>query len=160
MRKVKGPAVAFIMSFAAGICLSWLIAFLPTLLFSPLDGGPLDYLPRLESSAQSPDGELIVKVYRRRDPFNSRYVGAEMFARVSDKNGRLLYQTVIGTEGAWDEMNNAFKDIEFRVDTIRISSFFERAYIINVPPAYSSNSLNATSQWYGYQVARSDNSGR
>jgi hypothetical protein len=158
MRKVKGSAVAFILSFTIGIGLSWLVASLPTLLFSPLDGGPLDYLPRLESSAQSPDGELIVKIYRRRDPSNSRYVGAEMFAQVSDRNGRLWYQTVIGTEGAWDEMNHAFEDIQFKGDSIHISSFFGRSYVINVPRPHSSNSLNQTTHWHGFQLAPSDNS--
>lgn len=131
--------------------MSSLIGFVPNFLFSPLDGGPLDYLPRLESSAESPDGELIVKVYRQRDASNSRYVGAEMFARVYDKNERLLYETVIGTEGAWDEMNNAFKDIEFKEDTIRISRFFNKAYVINVPRTHSNNPLNPP-QWLGFQV--------
>lgn len=151
MKKVKAPIVSFILSFIIGIGLSLLISSLSNFLFSPFDGGPLDYLSRLESSAQSPDGELFVKVYRRRDPSNSQYVGAEMFARVYDKNERLLYETVIGTEGAWDEMNGAFKNIEFKADTIRISSFFDKAYVIKVPPTHSNNSLNPP-QWHGFQI--------
>ena len=151
MKKVKAPTDSFVLSFIVGIGMSWFIGFVPNLLFSPLDGGPLDYLLRLESSAESPDGELTVKVYRQRDTTNSRYVGAEMFARVYDRNGRLLFETVIGTEGAWDEMNGAFENIEFQEDTIRISRFFDKAYVINVPRTHSNNSLNPP-QWHGFQI--------
>jgi hypothetical protein len=66
-----------------------------------------------------------------------------------------LYETVIGTEGAWDEMNNALKNIEFTGDDIRISHFFGRTYVINVPQTRFT-SLNPRPQWRGFQLAPSD----
>ena len=64
--------------------------------------GPLDTLPRLHASAQSPDGEFTVKVYRRRVslPPSSEI---DLIARVYDRRGDLMFEKEIFEEGMWSE---------------------------------------------------------
>lgn len=131
MSKVKYSVATFSLSMAAGIILTLLVPFLPNPLFSPLDGGPLDYRPRLVSSAVSPDGTLSVKVYRQRNPSYSLYVGAEMVAKVYDNQGRVVYEKVIGSDGAWSELDSAFEEIGFEGEDIRISQLWGRSHVIH-----------------------------
>ena len=131
MKKFKASITSFSLSLAAGVILTLVVPFLPNPLFSPLDGGPLDYRPRLEASAESPDGALTVKVFRQRNPEYSLYVGAEMYVRVYDREGRLVYEKLIGSDGAWDELNHAYKNIIFDGDHIRISHCWDRVFVIN-----------------------------
>jgi hypothetical protein len=113
------------------VVVSWPATFLPAFIFSPLDSGPLDYNPRLVASAESPDKTLSVKVFRQRNPSHSRYVGAEMFARVYDERGRLIYEKLIGSDGAWSELDDAFENIDFEGESIRISQLWGRSHVIN-----------------------------
>lgn len=84
--------------------------------------GMIDYIPQLRASAQSPDGKLIVSIYQQRlfpRPFFPR-MGA--FARVTDRNGNLLYEKVIYHDDDWDDtVGNAFNKITFEANEIRIS---------------------------------------
>lgn len=84
--------------------------------------GMIDYIPQLRVSAQSPDGELIVSVYQQRlfpRPFFPR-MGA--FARITDRNGNLLYEEVIYHDDDWDDsVGSAFNKIAFEVNKIHIS---------------------------------------
>jgi hypothetical protein len=94
------------------------------------DGGPSGFNPQLEAEAPSPDGELIVRVYRQRNPHYSGTFGAEMHARIYDRSGRLLADQMIGSDGSWTELENSYKQIEFDRDTIRISHLWGRTYVI------------------------------
>lgn len=131
MRNVRSSTTSFFLSLMAGIALTLLIPWLPNPLFSPLDRGPLDYRPRLEAAAKSPDGVLTVKVFRQRNPAYSIYAGAEMYVRVYDRDGSLLHEELIGEDGAWDELNHAYKNIEFDGDLIRVSHCWGRDYVLS-----------------------------
>jgi hypothetical protein len=130
MRNVRSSTASFFLSLMAGIALALLIPTLPNPLYSPLDGGPLDYRPRLEASGKSPDGALTVKVFRQRNPLYSIYVGAKMYVRIYDKDGSLLHEKLIGEDGAWDELDHAYKNIEFDGDLIRVSNYWGRDYVV------------------------------
>jgi hypothetical protein len=125
MRRGGTSAIAFFLSLAAGIIL------LRHLVFSPLDGGPLDANPRLEATAESPERTLTVKVFRQRNPAYSLYVGAEMYVNVYDSRGGLLYEKLIGQDGAWSELDHAYKKITFDGDVIRISECWGRTHVID-----------------------------
>jgi hypothetical protein len=118
LKKFMIRGVSFSLAFLLGVVVSWPATFMPAFVFSPLDGGPLDYNPRLVAAAESPDKILHVKVFRRRNPSYSRYVGAEVFAKVYDERGRLVYEKLIGSDGAWSEL-------------IRISQLWGRSHVIN-----------------------------
>jgi len=113
-----------------GFILTFLVPRLPGPLFSPYDGGPLGYRPQLEASAVSPDGTFSVKVFRQRSPSHSWYLGAEMHVRVYDDRERVVYEKMIGIDGAWSELDDAFQDIKFEGDTICISQLWGRASVI------------------------------
>jgi len=113
-----------------GIVFTFLIAYFSDLLYSPLDGGPLGYRPQLVSSAKSPDGGLVVKVFRQRNPSYSWWRGAEMHIKIYDRQDKVLYEEMIGSDGAWSELDNAFEDIRFDNDVIRISQLWGRSYLI------------------------------
>lgn len=104
---------------------------LPNLLFSPFDGGPLGYRPQLEASAMSPDGKLSVKVFRQRNPSYSWHLGAEMHLKVYDRQDRILFEKMIGRDGMWSELDDAFHDIRFDGDSIRTSQLWGRTYSIS-----------------------------
>jgi hypothetical protein len=74
---------------------------------------------------------LTVKVFRQRNPAYSLYLGAEMYAKVYDSRGNLLYERLIGRDGAWGELNHAYKNIRFDGDAIRISECWGRSHVIN-----------------------------
>jgi hypothetical protein len=118
MRRIATRVVMFSLSLATGIALTWLV--LPSLFFSPLDGGPLDYQPRLEASAVTLDNNLVVKIYRQRDPTYSRILGADVFVQVSDSQGRVLYRDEFGRDGAWSELNSEY-GISFGGNEIRVT---------------------------------------
>lgn len=125
MRRIWVSATAFSLSLVAGVVLQRRLAL------SPLDGGPLDANPRLVSSAESPDRALMVKVFRRRNPAYSLYVGAEMYVNVYDNRGGLLDEKLIEQDGAWSELDHAYKNIIFDGDTILISECWGRPYVID-----------------------------
>ena len=125
MRRIWASVIAFSLALVAGVVL------LPRLAFSPLDGGPLDANPRLVSSAESPDRALTVEVFRRRNPSYSLYAGGEMYVNVYDSRGGLLYEKLIGQDGAWSELDHAYKNITFDGDTIRISECWGRSHVID-----------------------------
>ena len=130
MRTFKASFMSFILPLVMGP-LALLIYFSPNFLFSPLDRGPLDYRARLEATAESPDKELTVKVFRQRNPTYSAFVGAEMYVKVYDRDGGLLYDKLIGSDGAWSELNGAFQKIEFDGDFIRLSQLWGSSLLIN-----------------------------
>ena len=93
-----------------------------------------DYIPRLRASAKSPDGMLTVAVYQKRlmpRPFFPR-MGAT--AKIYDRNGNLIYERIIFNDDDWDDtVGNAFKEISFVDDEIRIGPGFyapEQIYVI------------------------------
>ncbi len=118
MRKVATRVLMFSLSLAAGIALTWLIA--PSLFFSPLDGGPLDYEPRLEASAVSPDRNLTVKIYRQRDPSYSLVLGADVFVQIYDNQDRVFYRDGFGRDGVWSELDSEYR-ISFDANEIRVT---------------------------------------
>jgi hypothetical protein len=129
MKKVRASIFAFSLSLVAGLTLSSLS--LPNPFFNSLDGGPLYYRPRQVASATSPDATLTVKVFRQRDPSYSLFYGAQMYARVYDNQNRLMYERMIGSDGAWSELDNAFEEIVFVGDRIHISQLWGRSHVIN-----------------------------
>src|SRR5712664_891634 len=84
--------------------------------------GPLDHVPRLHASAQSPDGAFMVKVYRRNISLSPPEI--DVVAKVFDQRGNLIYQKKIYQEGMWSELDNLFKSITFEGDEIRIGPKF------------------------------------
>ncbi|HEX7294346.1 MAG TPA: hypothetical protein VF251_01255 [Pyrinomonadaceae bacterium] len=134
-RKVTLSALVLPLTFILGVAISFPATYLPRLplwlppLFS--DGGPIGYEAELVSSARSPDGTLLVKVFRQRNRSRSARFGAEMHAEVFDDRGKLLYREIIGSDGAWTELDNAFKEITFEGDAIRISHLWGRSHTIN-----------------------------
>ena len=133
MRKIRASIVAFSLSLVAGGIFTLLVPVLPNPLFNPLDGGPLDYRPRLVASAMSPDKTFTVKVFRQRDPSYSLFFGAKMYAKVYDSQNRLVYERMIGSDGAWSELDGAFKEIAFEGEDIRISQLWGRSHVIHKP---------------------------
>jgi hypothetical protein len=131
MKNIRTSTFSFFLSLMVGIILTLLIPFLPNPFFSPLDSGPLDYRPRLEASAKSPDGSLTVKVFRQRNPSYSIFAGAEMYVKVYGEDGSLMHERLIGKDGAWDELNHAYKKIDFEGDVIRISHWWGRDHVIS-----------------------------
>jgi hypothetical protein len=95
--------------------------------------GPLDSLPRLHASAQSPDGALTVKVYRQRIslPPSSEI---DLIARVYDRRGNLIYEKEIFEESMWSELDTLFKNIIFDGETIRIGPSFDPAWYYVIEP--------------------------
>ncbi len=118
MRKVATKVLIFSLSLAAGIVLTWLVA--PSLFFSPLDGGPLDYEPRLEASAVISGRNLTVKIYRQRDPSYSLVLGADVFVQIYDNQGGVLYRDGFGRDGAWSELDSKY-GISFDENEIRVT---------------------------------------
>ncbi len=131
MKKVRTSTVKFSLLLIAGVILALLEPVLPNPLFNPLDGGPLDYRPRQVASAKSPDMTLTVKVFRQRDPSYSLFYGAKMYAKVYDGDDRLVYEKMIGSDGAWSELDDAFEEITFEGETIRISQLWGRSHVIH-----------------------------
>ena len=89
--------------------------------------GPLDSLPRLHASAQSPDGELTVRVYRKREslPPSPKIV---LIAKVYDGQGNLVFEKEIFQEGMWSELDSLFRNIIFDGAAIRIGPSFDPAW--------------------------------
>ena len=133
--KATLSALVLALTFILGVVISFPATYLPQLpawlppMFS--DGGPIGYKPQLVSSAKSPDGTLLVKVFRQRNPSGSACFGAEMHAKVFDDQGRLLYQEMIGSDGSWTELDDAFEEITFEGNLIRISQLWGRSRVID-----------------------------
>ncbi len=53
-----------------------------------------------------------------------------MHVRVYDDRERVVYEKMIGIDGAWSELDDAFQDIKFEGDTICISQLWGRASVI------------------------------
>lgn len=81
--------------------------------------GPVDPVPRLHASAESPDGAFTVKVYRQR-VFSLTHSEVEVIAEVYDRQGELLLEREIFSEGWWHEMDLMFRKVSFVGDEIRI----------------------------------------
>ena len=79
--------------------------------------GPLDSIPRLHATAESPDGTLKVEVYRKRVSLLPN-PQIDMIAKVYDRNGNLVYERVILREGMWSETENLYRRIIFAGDEI------------------------------------------
>ena len=56
--------------------------------------------------------------------------GAEIHLKIYDRQDKVLYEEMIGSDGAWSELDNAFEDIRFDDDVIRISQLWGRSYLI------------------------------
>ena len=80
--------------------------------------GPLDDVPRLHASAQSPDGAFTVKVYRQRVSLGPPEI--DVIAKVFDPSGKLIYEKRIYQEGMWSELEHLFRNITFEGEEIRI----------------------------------------
>jgi hypothetical protein len=117
MRKFTIRAFMFISSLVAGVALTWLVA--PSLFISPLDGGPLDYKPRLEASAESPDHRLSVRVYRQRPDYSLVLTGAVVTVKVYDKDGSVIYEQAIMNDATWSELDARYM-VTFDRDRINI----------------------------------------
>ena len=80
--------------------------------------GPVDPIPRFHAFAESPDGEITVKVYRKRvsllDP------GVVVIAKVYDRRGGLLLEKEIFADGWWGDAERNFRRVTFEGDEIRI----------------------------------------
>ena len=131
MNKLKASALAFGLTLILTLVFTGAVSSMPELIISPLDGGPLNYHPELVTTAQSPDGRLLVKVFKQRIPGHSRFVGGEIRVYVYDDQDRLTYEKMIGQDGAWDELDNAYEHIQFERDVIRISQWWGRTHEIN-----------------------------
>lgn len=94
--------------------------------------GPLDSLPRLHASAQSPDGTLTVKVYRQRVSLPPTS-DIHLIAKVYDRQSNLVSEKKIFQEAMWSELDMLFRNIRFDGETISISPGFDAAgsYVID-----------------------------
>jgi len=126
MRRVGSLAIGFL----AIVFSLPLLAAVQNLVFSPLDGGPLDYRPRQEAAAESPDGALSVRVLRQRDRSYSCCAGARVFVRVYGRDGSLRYEKLIGSDGAWSELDAKYRII-FDADKIQVLRYECRAGCAN-----------------------------
>lgn len=118
MRRFTARVIAFSLTLAAGLVLAW--PGVSSHFLRSMDGGPLDYEPRLEASAASPDNSLTVKIYRQRDPSYSRFRGAYVSVQVYDNQGRVLYGDEFGRDGWWSELDSGY-EIGFGKDEIRVT---------------------------------------
>jgi hypothetical protein len=118
MRKFTTRVSVFTLTLAAGLALTWLVLSLDFI--SSVDGGPMDFEPRLEASAVSPDNNLTVKVFRQRDPSYSRFRGAFVFVQVYDNQGRVLYRGEFGSDGWWSELDSGY-EIGFGKGEVRVT---------------------------------------
>lgn len=84
--------------------------------------GPIDPIPRLHASAESPDRELMVKVYRKR-VLLWRPAFA-VIARVYDKRGELLCEKELYADGWWYDAGYMYRRITFEGGEIRIGPKF------------------------------------
>ncbi|MET0650072.1 MAG: hypothetical protein ABW208_25980 [Pyrinomonadaceae bacterium] len=80
--------------------------------------GPVDPVPRLHASAESPDGEVTVKVYRKR--VSLRPPEVVVLARVYDRRGGLLLEKRVFSDGGWYDAEWMFRRITFEGGEIRI----------------------------------------
>jgi hypothetical protein len=96
--------------------------------------GLLDYIPRLRASAQSPDGELTVRVYQQRLAPGPVFARMGAVAKIYDRGGNLVYEDIIFHDDDWDDtVGDAYKRITFEGNEILIGPGFydsRRAYII------------------------------
>ena len=84
--------------------------------------GPIDHIPRLHASAQSPDGVITVKVFRQTVSFTRPEY--DVIAKVFDQHGNLVYERKIYQESMWSELDNQYRNITFQGDEIRIGPKF------------------------------------
>jgi hypothetical protein len=85
--------------------------------------GPLDSIPRLHASTQSPDGALRVEVYRKRTSLPPS-PEIDVIAKVYDRQSNLIYEKKIFQEAMWSELDNLFRNITFESEEIRIGPKF------------------------------------
>ena len=84
--------------------------------------GPVDSIPRLHASAESPDGAVTVKVYRKRSSL--RHPKVVVLARVYDRRGELLLQKELFEGGWWYDTELMFRHITFRGGEIRLGPIY------------------------------------
>ena len=84
--------------------------------------GPIDPIPRLHASAESPDREVTVKVYRKR-VFHWPPAFA-VIARVYYKRGELLFEKELYADGWWYDAEYMYRRVTFDGGEIRIGPKF------------------------------------
>lgn len=129
----KFAVLAFPLTLVVGVWVSGLSLFpifIPANLPPFADGGPIGCVSQLEAEASN--GDLTVKVYRQRIPGHSCFLGAEMHALIYNRQGRLISDKMIGSDGMWSELDNAYKNIEFDHDAIRLRELWGRTYVIQL----------------------------
>jgi hypothetical protein len=83
--------------------------------------GALDLIPRLHASANSPDGDLSIQVYRKRLALGPLFPRMGAIAKIYDKNGRLVYEETIYRDDDWDDtVGHSYSQISFMGDEIHI----------------------------------------
>jgi hypothetical protein len=92
--------------------------------------GPIDPIPRLHASAESPDREITVKVYRKRVPLWPPAFA--VIAKVYDKRSEVLLEKELYADGWWYDAEYMYRRITFEGGDILIGpkfSFNEYAVI-------------------------------
>ena len=82
--------------------------------------GPLDKMPRLQTSATSPDKRFHVSVWKRRlsliPPFR---VG--LFVQIQNEGGQTVYENKIFEDGFWyEDFGVMYKEILFENEQIKV----------------------------------------
>ena len=82
--------------------------------------GPLDSIPRLRATAQSPDGSLLVNVYKQRLALYPKpRVG--ILVRIYENGEKLVYEKIIFEDGLWDhDIGEMYQNIYFNDSEILI----------------------------------------
>jgi hypothetical protein len=83
--------------------------------------GAVDYIPKVRASAMSPDGHLVVTVYERRITPRPIFPSMGAYVRVTDRNGKRLFQDWVYEDDDWDDtVGYSYNEIKFDGDEIRI----------------------------------------
>jgi len=82
--------------------------------------GPLDRAPRLRATGRSPDGELLVKVFKQQQSlFPVFRVGIHV--RIYDRQNNLLFDKFIFEDGWWHwDVGDMYSSVEFTKDEIHV----------------------------------------
>src|SRR5689334_7571679 len=112
----RAPLVAFLILCVGGF----------TYLF-----GPVDPIPRLHASAESPDGAITVKVYRKRISLRPSKVA--VLASVYDRRGELLFEKEVFADGSWYDAESMFRRINFGGGEIRIGPQYSPDEFVVIP---------------------------
>lgn len=86
--------------------------------------GPIDHIPRIRAVSKSPDGALVVRVYKKRLSLLPT-VRTGILVRILDARQDVLYERIIFEDSWWHhDFEDMYTQIVFEGDEIRIGPKF------------------------------------